>query len=77
MRRGVAREAHEVVTVLEREFGSLATLITQSSQSLQASRKTGKLTKAEDEFFTELTAALTTAQATIVKEVTDVEDIVD
>ncbi len=77
MRRGVAREAHEVVTVLEREFGSLATLIAQSSQSLQASRKTGKLTKAEDEFFTELTAALTTAQATIVKEVTDVEDIVD
>ncbi len=77
MRRGVAREAHEVVTVLDREFATLMNLLESEAAVMSSSRKTAKLTKAEDELFMNLTKALTEAKRTIVKEVADVEDIVD
>ncbi len=77
MRRGVAREAHEVVMVLDREFATLMNLLESEAAVMSSSRKTAKLTKAEDELFMNLTKALTEAKRTIVKEVADVEDIVD
>jgi hypothetical protein len=77
MRRGVLREAHEVVMVLDREFASLMSMLDSEATTLSSGRKTGKLTKAEDELFMSLTKALKDAKQTIVKEVADVEDIVD
>ncbi len=77
LRTGVVREAHEAVLILDREFTQLQGLITAEADKLRGARKTGKLTKAEDEMFTSLSEALISARKTIAKEVADVEDIVE
>ncbi len=77
LRSGVVREAHEAVAILEREFSALQSALATSSASLRASRKTNKLTKAEQELFAEMEHSLAAAKVRIVKEITDVEDVVD
>lgn len=74
---GVAREAHEAEAILNREFITLQQSLVRAADTLKAGRKTGKLTKVETDFLDSFAAALHTAQKTIVKEIVDVEDIVD
>jgi len=77
LKLGVAREAKEAVAILEREFASLTQSVLQHGKTLKAGRKTNRLTKAEQELLDTLSASLVSAKLTIIKEITDVEDIVE
>ncbi len=77
LRRGVAREAHEAVMILEREFAAVQEFIVSYEASAKESRKTKRLTKNEEELLAEVRAALSGAKTKIIKEIADVENIVD
>lgn len=76
-RRSVEREAGEAVQILAREFDHVQAEIEAHRESLMNSRKTKKLTKAEEEVLNSLSESLVTARRRVEKEIKDVEEIVD
>ena len=74
-RRRVSRESHEALEILHREFTGLFATLRGQAAELEKSRRTGRLTKAEEETIATLEAALRDAQTRVEKEITDVEDL--
>lgn len=77
LRKRVARESSEIMTILDSEFTKLERLLGDESAAVAASRKSKKLTKSEEHFVKSLKEALAQAKKKVVKEVDDVEDLVD
>jgi hypothetical protein len=75
-RKNVSVESKEIETVLLGEFKYLNSLIDKKSEEIAASRKTKKLTKAEEVLLEEFRTALRDSQKKIGKEVVDVENLV-
>ncbi len=75
-RRSVSKESKEVETVMLGEFKKLQSLIDVKKDELVNSRKTKKLTKAEETLVEELKQALQDSEKRIEKEVLDVENLV-
>jgi hypothetical protein len=75
-RRRVTVESGEAVAIVAKEFTSLREMLATKQLALSDSRKTKKLTKAEEEVFATLDTALATAQNNIQKEVSDVQALV-
>ena len=73
----VIKETNEAILVLDSEFVSLASTVEKEALKLAESRKTKKLSKAETEMVEILKNALKTSKQKILKEVSDVDDIVD
>lgn len=76
-RSKVRVESGEVVTMVFKEFASLRAVLAEKQQTLAESRKTKKLTKAEESTFAALNEALQVAESNIQKEALDVEGLVD
>tara|TARA_B100000508_G_scaffold139740_1_gene138727 strand:+ start:2262 stop:3782 length:1521 start_codon:yes stop_codon:yes gene_type:complete len=76
IRRVVVAETGEALTVLERQFTTLRETVTAESQTLRGSRKTKKLTKAEQQLVDDTLAHIDAAEQTIRKEISEVDDIV-
>lgn len=76
-RSKVRVESGEVVTIVFKEFASLRAVLAEKQQALSDSRKTKKLTKAEESTFAALNEALQAAESNIQKEALDVEGLVD
>ena len=72
----VSVESKEATVILNREFTDLHAILNAEQERLLQSKKTKKLTKAEEELFSALTSALRGAQARVEKEVDDVEQLV-
>jgi len=71
--RGAVRvESVEALDILRREFSKLQGTLREQESSLQASRKTKKLTKAEADMVETIDRALQTSQAAVEKEIQDV-----
>lgn len=77
LRRGVARESSEALDVLREEFGQLRAALAQQTELLKSSRKTKKLTKAEQKLVETIEQELADSEAKVAKEVSDVEEIVE
>jgi len=65
------------VAIVFKEFASLRAVLAEKQLALSESRKTKKLTKAEENTFATLNEALQAAENNIQKEVGDVEGLVD
>lgn len=76
-RGGVRKESREALAILKKEFAQLQTTLDDQASTLKASRKTGKLTKAEETLVSTLRSHFSEAEKRVEKEITDVEDIVD
>ncbi len=76
-RRKVARESGEVMSALHEQFRQLSTVIDEHEEKLQSSRKTKKLTAAEEALITDLRTVLRGAESVVEKEVKDVTDLTD
>jgi hypothetical protein len=76
-KRGVRKEATEAHKMLGSEFAHLKEVLIEKRSELEATRKTKKLTKAEDELFAALAGALLTSEKRVQKEIVDVEHLVD
>ncbi|OGG71099.1 hypothetical protein A3I99_03045 [Candidatus Kaiserbacteria bacterium RIFCSPLOWO2_02_FULL_45_11b] len=76
-RSKVRVESHEAVAIVFKEFASLRAVLAEKQLALSESRKTKKLTKAEENTFATLNEALQAAENNIQKEVGDVEGLVD
>ena len=59
------------------EFEKLQKALADQKQILEKSRKTNKLTKAEEQVITTMSDALSASLKRVKKEIEDVEDIVD
>ena len=68
----VGVESSEALTILQREFTSLHQTVAEQRALLIASRKTKKLTKAEDDTLNEFGQALENSQRAVEKEIKDV-----
>ncbi len=75
-RRKVSFESSEAIQILNREFSNLHELLKTKELDIVNSRKTKKLTQAEEEMILALTEALTVAETRVKKEIVDVEQIV-
>lgn len=76
MRRGVVRESREAQSILVREFGELRALLDAKRALIANSRKSGKLTKSEQDLVDDLSAAMVDAEQRVAKEIEDVTEIV-
>jgi len=76
-RSKVRVESGEAVAIVFKEFASLRAVLAEKQLALSESRKTKKLTKAEENTFATLNEALLAAENNIQKEVGDVEGLVD
>jgi len=71
--KGAVRvESVEALDILHREFTNLQTTLKSHEGSLQKSRKTKKLTKAEAEMVAAIDLALATSKQAVEKEIIDV-----
>ncbi|MCB9811894.1 hypothetical protein H6783_03195 [Candidatus Nomurabacteria bacterium] len=77
IRTTVVRESKEALDILEREFVTLHKLMDAEKQALEKSRKTKKLTKAEEHLIVSLSKSLTSAHDRIKTELEEVDDIVE
>jgi len=68
----VRTESVEAIEILHREFSNLQVVLRNQESSLQASRKTKKLTKAESEMIEAVDKALQSSQQKVEKEMKDV-----
>jgi hypothetical protein len=71
-RKRIRIESIEALDILHREFSSLQNELTLQQNKLQASRKTGKLTAAEQEMIVTFGKSLSASQKKVEKEITDV-----
>jgi hypothetical protein len=76
-KRGVKRESKEAELMLSTEFDHLQKEILYQKTTLEDSRKTKKLTKAESALFDTLIHALSVSQRKVQKEIDDVEHLVE
>ncbi len=76
LRGRVRRESDEAVTILHREFAAIRDVLSAHQIELVESRKTKKLTKAEEELLSAVTGALSDAEVRVAKEVSDVRNLV-
>jgi Bacterial Ig-like domain/Cohesin domain len=74
-RRKVRVESVEALEILHQEFTFLGSLLETQSELMQSSRKTGKLTKAEDDMIKTFKEALATSQTKVEKEIIDVTEL--
>ena len=74
-RRRVRVESTEAHEMLSAEFASLRETLAARSSTLAESRKSGRLTKAEEEMVSELDAALRESEQRVAKEIADIEDL--
>lgn len=74
-RRRVRIESTEAHEMLTREFAALHKTLRAQEAELVASRKTGKLTKAEEDMVATMDRALQESQRRVEKEVADIEDL--
>ncbi len=77
LKKGVVREAHEAEAMLVREFKELRTLLDSQKEVLIASRKGGKMTKSESDLIDELAHALRESENRVMKEIEDVNKLVE
>ena len=77
LRKTVGKEATEATSILASEFEKLQKALADQKQILEKSRKTNKLTKAEEQVITTMSDALSASLKRVKKEIEDVEDIVD
>lgn len=77
MRGGVLRESKEAIKILDTEFVKLQAVVKKQAETLESSRKSKTLTKAESALVEAVTQAVVDAKRRVRKEVEDVEDIVD
>lgn len=76
VRTYVVTETDEALTVLVEQFAALKATVAAEEKALAKSRKTKKLTKAETTLIENITTHITTTEAAIKKEVSDVDDVV-
>ena len=76
MRKKVSTESSEVIGIVKNEFSGLRSIISKYQTDIIESRKTKKLTKAEEEMFNSLSSSIDLAQQKIEKEASDVSDLV-
>jgi len=72
----VGRESQEALEILAREFSSLQEVVRAHEADMITSRKTGKLTKAEEEMVRAFDESLQAAQKRVEKEISDVAMLV-
>lgn len=75
--RTVTKETDEALEVVGAEFEKLNKVLSEKVSALESSRKSKKLTKAEEDLVSSLKDTLNEAVRRIRKEVSDVDDIVD
>ena len=75
-RKKVSVESGEVVQILHSEFARLHALVEEQKTTIAESRKTNKLTKAEELMFSTLIKAIKDAEVRVDKEADDVEKLV-
>lgn len=73
----VRTESAEALTILHREFSSLQTTLRDQESTLQAARKTKKLTKAETAMIEVIDRALQASQRKVEKEIEDVTQLTE
>ena len=76
LRAGILRESTEVSAMITAEFDHIRSVLHLHQAELIASRKTAKLTTAEEDLLREVEKALTTAQSRVSKEASDVTKLV-
>ena len=76
LRAKVLLESREVEVMLLKEFAHIRAVLVDQETKLLASRKTSKLTLAEEELIQEVESALTIAESRVTKEVNDVTRLV-
>jgi hypothetical protein len=76
LRRRVTKESDEVATALHVQISNVRSVLAAKKEALIASRKTQKLTKAEEELISAMEAVITSAERGVEKEVTDVQKLV-
>ncbi len=77
LKKGVSREAKEAHKMLGVEFANLRDVIASEREALLGSRKTKKLTKAEDDLLRALDEAMVSSEKRVQKEIVDVESLVE
>ena len=77
LKKRVTTESVEALAIVKKEFATLKRDLSEQEEMLKSSRKTKKLTKAEEKVFTFMNAALQDSEAHIKKEVEDVAEVVD
>lgn len=75
LRRGVGRETREALAKLRSEFATLYQVLDKQERELKKSRKTEKLTKAEEALIESLRRTLQTSENAVSKEITDVDKL--
>jgi hypothetical protein len=76
LRKQVIMEADEALAMLHKEFDTIESVLSGETNALKASRKTGKLTEAEESLINAVTAALRTGETRVEKELRDVSKVV-
>ena len=76
LRGRVSKESGEAHAMLTEEFATLRKLLDEQEEALAASRKTKRLTKAEQALLDTMREQLSDSQARVEKEIADVEDLV-
>jgi hypothetical protein len=74
-KKKVGAESVEALEILRREFTDLQKKLHAEEESMQMSRKTKKLTKAESHMIQTLSAALMTSQKKVEKEIEDISNL--
>lgn len=75
MKKKTVIEANEALEILAKEFVTINTVLKEHEADLLSSRKTQKLTQAEEALITSVKQALNSAQTKVQKEITDVTKI--
>lgn len=77
LRKRVRTESSEALEILHQEFSLLRSTLVSASSQLAMSRKSQKLTKAEETLVADMEQALATSEKRVQKEIGDVSDLVD
>lgn len=75
-KKKVFKESSEALSILNREFTLLYEILQTHETNILNSRKTKKLTRAEEDLMTAMKSALNSAQFNVEKEISDVEEMV-
>lgn len=74
-KKKVRVESSEALEILNKEFATLQNILSEQSESMLQSRKTKKLTKAEEEMVMVINEALQKSRAKVEKEINDVTEL--
>tara|TARA_B100000745_G_C20146145_1_gene393029 strand:+ start:524 stop:2266 length:1743 start_codon:yes stop_codon:yes gene_type:complete len=76
MRKGVATESAEALAMLHKEFAELRDALAAQTDALRSTRKTKKLTKAEDQLVRTMEKEIADSEQRVAKEIADVKDMI-